>query len=89
MKEFKMSDSSQPNNKSGAIVMKTDRSLDWGPDIGFQGKIATMLVQDSCTPLEIRLEKVLEIQRLLTKAGHNLDKQQDTILKQLLETLNT
>ena len=67
---------------------KIDISLNWGPYCGFQGKNATMLVQNSCTPLEIRLETVLAIQHLLTEAGNNLDKQQDAILKQLLEALN-
>jgi hypothetical protein len=84
-----MPDPSQAKDESTAIVKKTDVSLNWGPDSEFPGKIATMLVQNNCTPLEIRLEKVIEIQHLLTEAGHTLDKQQNAVLKQLLEDLNT
>jgi hypothetical protein len=48
-----------------------------------------MSVQNSRTPLEIRLEIVLSIRHLLAKTGHELDERQDAVLKQLLETLNT
>lgn len=83
-----MPDSSQPNNKSTAIVKKKDLPLNWGPDSEFQGKIATMLVQNSRTPSEIRLEKVLAIQLLFAETGYKLDEQQNANLKQLLENLN-
>jgi hypothetical protein len=83
-----MPDSSQPNNSSTATTESKDSSLNWGPDSECQGKNATMLVQNSCTPSEIRLEKVRAIQLLFAEAGYKLDEQQNANLKQLLENLN-
>jgi anti-sigma28 factor (negative regulator of flagellin synthesis) len=84
-----MPDSSQPKNNSTAIAKKADVSLNWGPDSEFQGKNATMLVQNSCLPSGIRLEKVLAIRQQLADGVYSIDQRLDTVLDKLLETLNT
>jgi anti-sigma28 factor (negative regulator of flagellin synthesis) len=84
-----MSDSSQPTNEPTAIAENTDSSLNWGPDSGFQGKIATMLVQDSCVPSGIRMEKVLAIRRQLADGVYSMDKRLDATLDRLLKAINT
>jgi hypothetical protein len=88
MKEFRMPDPSQPNNESTEIIKTIDSSLNWGPDSGFHGKIATMLVQNSGITSQLRMEKVLAVRRQLADGIYSIDQRLDASLDRLLKDIN-